>query len=73
MGCVYEHKQGSWRAYRVAISIDGKLVQEYFPFTREGHAAAKRRAKELEAEQLDAQKNFTGPHQGRWAKTGGKR
>ena len=37
---VYEHAQGSYRAYRVARSVNGKLRQAYFPRTNTGHLQA---------------------------------
>ena len=64
---IYEHKQGSYESYRVARSVDGKLRQEYFPKTRKGLAAARKRDKELASEQENAQQFFTGPAL-RWQK-----
>lgn len=64
---VYEHQQGSYTSYRVARSVDGKLIQYYFPRTRKGFAEAKKRDKELAKEQARAQEFFSGPAL-RWQK-----
>ena len=46
---IYKHEQkSSWsggtpyKSYRVAVSVDGKVVQKYFPRTRKGYQDAKK-------------------------------
>ena len=57
---VYEHEQGSYKSYRVARSVNGKLRQKYFPRSEDGLAAAKELDKEWADEQARAQLSFTG-------------
>lgn len=57
---VYEHEQGSYKSYRVARSVNGKLRQKYFPRSDDGLAAAKELDKEWANEQAQAQMSFTG-------------
>lgn len=57
---VYEHEQGSYKSYRVARSVNGKLRQKYFPRSDDGLAAAKVLDQEWADEQAKAQLSFTG-------------
>lgn len=57
---VYEHEQGSYKSYRVARSVNGKLRQKYFPRSDDGLAAARELDKEWADEQARAQLSFTG-------------
>lgn len=57
---VYEHEQGSYKSYRVARSVNGKLRQRYFPRSDDGLAAANELDKEWADEQATAQMGFTG-------------
>ena len=57
---VYKHEQGTYRSYRVARSINGKLRQAYFPRSREGWRKAKELDQAWAEEQTVAQKKFTG-------------
>ncbi len=62
---VYEHKQGTYKSYRVARSVEGKLRQKYFPFSEDGLLEAKKLDQEWAAEQAFAQTSFTG-YKARW-------
>ena len=62
---VYEHKQGTYKSYRVARSVEGKLRQKYFPLSEDGLQAAKKLDQEWADEQATAQTNFTG-YRARW-------
>ncbi len=57
---VYEHEQGSYKSYRVARSVNGKLRQKYFPRSDEGLSAARELDEEWAAEQAQAQMSFSG-------------
>ena len=57
---VYEHEQGSYKSYRVARSVNGKLRQKYFPRSDEGLNAARELDKEWADEQAKAQMSFSG-------------
>ena len=63
---VYKHQQGTYRAYRVSRSVDGKQVQKYFPRTREGYRQAKACDQRLQKAQTRAARKFTGSAR-RWA------
>lgn len=58
---VYKHEQGTYRSYRVARSVNGKLRQAYFPRTRKGYRSAKELDEEWQLDQESAQESFTGP------------
>lgn len=62
---VYEHQQGTYKSYRVARSVEGKLRQRYFPRDEQGLLDAKALDREWEAEQHSAQRSFTG-YRARW-------
>lgn len=57
---VYEHEQGSYKSYRVARSVNGKLRQKYFPRSEDGLSAARDLDKEWADEQAKAQMSFSG-------------
>ncbi len=57
---VYEHEQGSYKSYRVARSVNGKLRQKYFPRSEDGLNAARELDKEWAEEQARAQMSFSG-------------
>ena len=57
---VYLHEQGSYKSYRVARSVDGKLRQRYFARTEQGLKQAKAVDQEWANEQAQAQMNFSG-------------
>ncbi|MCE2437032.1 MAG: hypothetical protein J4F97_03360 [Pseudomonadales bacterium] len=57
---VYKHEQGTYRSYRVARSINGKLHQAYFPRSRDGWRKAKELDQQWAEQQATAQRKFTG-------------
>ena len=57
---VYEHEQGSYKSYRVARSVNGKLRQKYFPRSEDGLNAARELDQEWAEEQAQAQMSFSG-------------
>ena len=79
---VYNHKQEykskkgkpsyTYKAYRVARSVNGKLIQDYFPFTKKGQKEAEAYDNKLKEDQARFQKEWnagTPGGKGRWAKT----
>ena len=64
---VYKHEQGSYRSYRVARSVNGKLRQKYFPRSEDGFAEAQKLDQAWAEEQAQAQMSFSGL-KARWRK-----
>ena len=51
---IYDHRQGAYHAWRVAVSIDGQMRQEYFPYNKQGYRDACQLEKIWKKEQKDA-------------------